>query len=241
MTTSHLSKYGWNVSKELGEWQRPLFAGENMWLFRPKEVREMFLGGVISLSTPLPQKSFIKAITKAWCLLRLRHPEIACLSGCDDFGNRYMRHQVPSTKELRNWTAKTILEETSGSTFPVLEARKRVLEQKYPEYGACLHILSEILEGKGDITAKIGVLFNMDHIYTDGIGIRILAGKFFQFLSIVLASENFDLGDLDLREGGDSLSVPYTSLMNGDQKFDGESYELALIRQRKFLLELVVG
>ena len=213
-----------------------------MWLFRPKEIRQMFLGGTISLSSPIPRTKFLKAITEAWCLLRLKHPEIACSVGREDSGYRYMRYQLPSAEELKDWATKTVHIETSESVFQFSDARRGVCQIKDSENCACLYLLLEASKGSYDFTGRIGFVFNMDHMYTDGIGARILAGQFFQILSGVLASaeKDFDTEEFDWSKRESNLSAPYTSLMNEDQKIEGKFYALALDRQRKFLLELVV-
>lgn len=125
--------------------------------------------------------------------------------------------------------------------LPFLEAKKNFCKMKSPIKSTYLHLSPEIVERTSDSTAKIGFLFNMDHIYTDGIGIRMLAGELFQLLSRILNKSSKDPKqvELSLEKPGIKLSPPYTSLMNEDQKTEGKSYELALTRQREFLLELL--
>lgn len=200
----------------------------------------MFLRITISFTSQhaLSLVQIHEALTRAWCLLRVESPEIACSSGCDESGNRYMRYQVPSSEDLQAWAKDTIILDTSRFMVSFLEARHRVRQQKSVGYSAFLHVSPEISDENG-LVHKIGIMFNMDHMYTDGIGIRILAGRFLEILGRVLTSE--EKVDLDVETQVQNLSVPYTSLMNENQKSEGKSYESAVARQKEFLLELVVS
>lgn len=242
MTFSTSSKHDWVPSKDSRQWQRLLLAGEKMWLFRPKEVREIYLGGTVSLCSPRPLTMFLKAVLTSWSLLRLHHPEVACSHWSDDSGYGYMRYEVLSAEELNDWALQTVIIEKSGKALEFLEARQELRQRKSPENCAYLHVSPETLEGTSNSVVKIGFMFNMDHMYTDGIGLRILAGNFFQMLSRVLSNTQGGLHMLELDLSKPSnLSAPYTSLMNKDQSVMGSTYTMALLRQQKFLFELLVG
>lgn len=126
MEPSTPSKHDWILSEDSRDWQRHLLAGENMWQFRAKSVRELYLGGTILLTSPLHLSTTLKAINKAWCLLQLDHLERACSSGCDDSEHRYMKYLVPSVEVLKeDWALQILLIETSGKFFRFWK-RKRI-------------------------------------------------------------------------------------------------------------------
>ena len=103
-----------------------------------------------------------------------------------------------------------------------------------------LHGLKDGLDSR---VSKVEFLLNLDHTITDGIGIRILAGKFLRNFARELGRShdqkysryqvNFDW---KYAEKVTDPPLPWTELMNGDQLTAGESYREAVQRQWNFLM-----
>ena len=105
----------------------------------------------------------------------------------------------------------------------------------------CLHALENGLDSR---ISKVDFLLNLDHTATDGIGIRILAGKFLENLARELGRSNDHKTsrqkvDLDWKHSDNitDLPSPWMDHLNGDQLMAGRSYEKAVQRQWNFLMQ----
>jgi hypothetical protein len=70
-------------------------AGEHLWILRPKEVREMFLGGSLVLGEPADIVRLSSAAKVAWTELPCNHPEIVLTVKCDVGGKRLLEYRNP--------------------------------------------------------------------------------------------------------------------------------------------------
>jgi hypothetical protein len=101
----------------------------------------------------------------------------------------------------------------------------------------CLQV--ETTSSQREIT-KIGFLFNLDHLCTDGIGICIIAGLFLRLFAQRLSSGSHEEEvDLKWQDSASKLSPPWISIMNDKQKTSGLDFDVAVARQFQFLHESV--
>ena len=244
------SRYQWAPHPNTpGAYRRRALAGENLWIQRSTEVRQLFLSGSLSLSSlaGLDLLCIHAAAKKAWWQVRCENPTIAASWHCDDDGNCWLDCSAPNSAATRGWVDRTVVVSNSHESpcnFSMIQGWIDEIkeERRIKDPGLlCLYAI----ENKPDSRlSRFRIMLNFDHIVTDGIGIRILAGKFLAHFARAIA-----YGD-DHNHSGDKIKPgseypdnikkppsPWTDLLNGDQLLGGKSYKDAVQRQCDFLLQ----
>ena len=85
---------------------------------------------------------------------------------------------------------------------------------------------------------KITLYF--DHLITDGIGARIMLGRYLSHLAFELTTTS-PQPKLDWQENHDRLSPPWISLLNYSQQLSGNEYNEGILRNRSILTNRMVS
>ena len=246
------SRYRW-VPRcgTVGTHRRRALASENLWIQKAADARQLFLGGSLSLSFSsvpyaLDNLCVHAAAKKAWWQLRCDHPTIAATWYCDDDGNCWIDCSASESAAAETWSDRTVIFGHSckyASSFSSLRERANEMRVERRIEDASILYLQALKDGLDSRVSKVEFLLNLDHTITDGIGIRILAGKFLRNLARELGRShdqkysrhqvNFDW---KYPEKVTDLPLPWTELMNGDQLTAGKSYREAVQRQWNFLM-----
>lgn len=238
-----ISCYQWVCSKkDTNLWQRQALAGENTWVLKPKERREMFLGGHISLPVPTTLDDIRRAAEEVWRRLRFEHPEISLASSCDDGGKCLIEHRTPrDDDEVRAWAKRTVIVKASLQRFSFSDARSAISQRKPGKSDpAFVHLCVQACT-MNPRTTSIGFMFHVDHLCADGIGIRILAHCFFRLLAAELSAVRDQVGkEIHWQRIAENLPPPWTSLMNDNQRTNGAAFDDAVRCQCALILSASV-
>jgi hypothetical protein len=237
-----VARYQWTQSQDdPALWQREALAGENLWPLRPKDVRELFLGGNLLLSQSTVLAGIQSAAQEAWRELRFQHPQVALTAHVDRAGKRLIEFRVPrSDEDVQRWVKRSLIIEADSKEPSFSELQSTIILKKgdAPD-SAMLYLQVEMASSKEDIT-KVHFLFNVDHLCTDGIGVRIIAGLFFRLFAQGLSSGNgMEYMDIKWQDSVRNLSPPWVNVLNHKQKTSGEEFEAAVARQFRFVDENV--
>jgi len=87
----------------------------------------------------------------------------------------------------------------------------------------------------------VQIIICLDHLITDGIGTRILFGKYLSLLALSLNKpSNATAKEHNWDDSHKNLSVPFICVMNHDQITSGPQYEKIAAWNRVVLLEKMV-
>lgn len=259
------SRYQWIQSHEDPQiWRRRALAGENLWLQRTGEIRQLFLGANISLS-PLPRDTLRTAARNAWSHLATANPHITIRplleSSRERLGGvpeRFVEFHMPtegrskagsydtSSFKLEAWVRGTIFHEPSDSVLLGFDDLRRNLMGRVRGQENMASILLHEIADKShpDDCSQLETMLFADHLMTDGIGIRILLGSFLSLFAEELAGLGGSViskPPAELSLSIERLAQPWCSLMNHNQVVSGEEFEAAVKAQEKFLLSDIVG
>ena len=178
--------------------------------------------------------------------MRCDSPTIAATWQCDDDGSCWLDCSAPDSAVAKEWLERTVIvndSRESTSDFSAIRDWMNEIkeERRIKDPGLlCLYAFGNTSKPN---TSKFRVLLNVDHIITDGIGIRILAGKFLAHLARELAYSSDhknpeNNGEFDWNSSGSTQGPPspWTDLFNEDQLTSGKSYQDAVQRQWDFLM-----
>lgn len=234
-----VTRYEWARSdKNTSLWQRQALAGESTWALKPRERRDLFLGGQLLLSTPSVFDHLGETAEAAWRQLRFEHPEIALSFKFDKDGKCLIEHYNPrGDSEVWAWVKRTLIVKASSQRLSFSNVRFMISQEKVKRDEAVFLYLYPQISSTNSRTTNITFMFHVDHLYSDGIGIRILAHCFFRLLSAELSA----VGDesqarIDWQRNAEHLRPPWTGLMNGNQKTSGSAFDEAVRSKCALLL-----
>jgi hypothetical protein len=225
--------------------RRRTLAGENLWLLRQKHVRELFLTCDVSLVDAYAQHDILSAASAAWIYLRWECPELVLSASVDHGaagghgdgdGGRFVEFHVPEDEEeVENWGRRTLIFGSSPESLAFDELRTALCEKKGDASEPAFLYLHALTSDSERNVTKLNFLINMDHLVTDGIGIRILLGKFLRLFTGFL-SHSTVRQERDWARCAENLSPAWTLIMNKAQRTSGPDYEEGVSGQVKFLL-----
>lgn len=203
----------------------------------------MFIEGSLTLASLACSSTIAEASKAAWRLLRYEIPELAVSAGYGEDGNAYMQYEIPrSDKDVHRWVEKTCFFEC-GKQRVDFEDLVNNVRQKKREHDSeqVFLLLHSVVEKSDDLVKRIDFILNADHQITDGIGIRILIGR---FLALLAQSLNLPLAaqeGLDWQQSVTNLSPPWINLVNEEQRFSGPDYERVAKANEEFLFRKMVS
>ncbi|KAF4610365.1 hypothetical protein G7Y89_g15755 [Cudoniella acicularis] len=203
---------------------------------RAKDVHEMFISGSLTLVNPLPAPTLRSAAQNAWLSLRFDVPEleVSAVSGQDN--RAYMHYQTPKTSDEANaWPERTAMFEHGKESLDSESLRENILLKKGENNDPAFLLVYSKLTGD-EVVTDFHVMLNLDHQITDGIGARILLGKYLSLLVSSLLKTRVFSSD-DWKHSGENLSPPWISILNQDQVTSGPEYGETVAWNKKVLLE----
>lgn len=235
------SSYKWSQRSPF-LWRRRALASESMWIPRPKELHEMFIRGTISLEPPLPKPTLKSAVRNAWRKLRFEIPELVAKGQYQD-GKPFMQCQIPKDEdEVNEWVNRTAFFDQGLKGISFEGQRKNLLlrKQAFDLETASLLLYLE-LDIDEDSVSRFHLMLNMDHEATDGIGTRILFGKYLSLLAKFLSgSPGVGQGEMEWAESSRNVSPPWISIMDEEQITSGPQYDEMAQMNKTLLLENMV-
>ncbi|KAH8601460.1 hypothetical protein B0O99DRAFT_257905 [Bisporella sp. PMI_857] len=185
----------------------------------------IFLSGSLTLKKSATIAAVVLAIRRTWRKLRFEIPELAAVTGYN--GNKaYMRCTIPEDSlEANAWVSRTIFHDFDSVRLGFEELRKRLLQQKEKvEWEQVFLLVTGVRYG--NLINSIDVMLNICHQVTDGIGTRIILGRFLHILADFLSRERNSLDqEIDWKSSAKNLSVAWIQMMNAEQENFGTNFE----------------
>jgi hypothetical protein len=237
--------YSWKqIEGNSLHWRRRALGPESTWMLKTKDYREIFVSGSLILEIPVSISKFTEAAQKAWIDLRFEIPDIAVTTIIGDDEDTYMEYrELEDEAEIRSWLERTAIVEYGSSMLSFQELRdKLMLSKRLNNTDSTYIIIHSTPETEIDNSVRsCQLMLNVDHQISDGIGARILFGKFLSVLSKSLGEEprNFLDGQTESRNGN-RLSVPWIEVMNDEQVLSGPEYEKLVGANKHYLSKLVI-
>ncbi|KAG0645771.1 Core trichothecene cluster (CTC) 3 [Hyphodiscus hymeniophilus] len=220
--------YAWKPSSNVpNQWLRRALGGETLWIPRPKDYHQMFIGGALTLGSPTLRSVVDRAVKCAWRRLRFDVPELAVSGGYGQDNNAYMLYEVPQSDDaVDHWVKRTSCLECGKTRTSVEELLEKVRQKTKGHASEQVFLfLNLVVEDDSDLVTKVDFMLNADHQVTDGIGIRIIIGRFFALLAQSLHAPATVEERLDWKESVTNLSPPWIQVVNEQQVLSGPDYE----------------
>lgn len=223
-------------------WHRPALAGESMWIHKPKELREIFLCSSLTLNTPISRGAFSASVRHTWRLLRFKLPELGVSAACGTNGKPFMRYHTIDDEEAQEWVDRTHSCQGGTHEQDFEHLRKTLLAEKQRHVSDNAFLLARvILENGAELLKHTQIMIYVDHQITDGIGTRIIFGKFLALLASSLGTAP-DATETDIawENSRHNLSQPWICCMNEHQLISGPEYEAIAAVNRDVMLNQMV-
>jgi hypothetical protein len=220
--------YNWEPSKESPSiWQRRPLANEVIWLARPKDSRDLFVYASLSFTAPVLRNKLKSASESAWKQVRFDVPELVLTTGTNlKTGDFYMQYQTPQSEEdVDQWIKRTSVFEfgQQRECFSWLRRSISSWKRNHESENAMLFSLAYINAENSALVHNLQIMIYVDHLITDGIGARILLGRYLSHLAYSIStSVQFKL---NWQENHARLSPPWTCCTNPEQEYFGAKYE----------------
>ncbi|RDL37251.1 uncharacterized protein BP5553_04684 [Venustampulla echinocandica] len=234
------SSYSWaQVGHSVSPWRRKALSFETTWLARPKELHEIFVSGLLAFETPLPSCTLYSAVRQAWQALLFEVPELQARAVVAEDGNAYMQYRTPQDRhEVEEWAHRTAVFDYGDQSLDFKGLRENILIRKGDSSDPAFLLLYLEKESDGNKPLDhVHIILNTDHEITDGIGTRILFGKYLSLLSSCISEPQLGLVMYDWAESSKNLSPPWISIMNQDQAISGSEFEETVAWNKEILLE----
>ncbi|RDW72117.1 hypothetical protein BP5796_08151 [Coleophoma crateriformis] len=241
-----VSSYAWRQRNDSpSSWERRALAGENVWMHTASEHQQLYLQATLSAQLSIQHHIFAAKAKRAWRQLRSEVPELVLTpdyGGDETNGTGLLRyHDAHDELDISRWLDRTFLTAAgtrarAGSGHEAL--RDEIVQLKgedWPgEYQGCVWVQTA---GEADEVKNVEVLLNINHLITDGIGIRILLDKYLALLAEQLNPDHESKDDLlHWKSSAHNLSAPWIEFMNEDQVTSGPEYEAGLIRNQDVMM-----
>ena len=238
------STYEWRPSNiSPNQWRRPALGVESLWIPRPKDSHEMFIGGSLTLDFPARSSVLARAAKVAWRRLRFEVPELAVSAGYGQNGNAWMHYELPQRDaNLDHWVEQTCNFVCGSQRMDFKESLDIIRKKKRGHDSEQVSLfLNSVLGDSNDLVKIVDFILNADHQITDGIGIRIILARCLallaQALSIPIAAQE----ELDWQQSVTNLSPPWIGVTNKEQSFSGPGYEkLAAANENTLFQKMVI-
>jgi len=203
----------------------------------------MYISGTLNLESPLPNVTLKSAAKIAWRFLRFEVPELTANGQSDKDGRAFMRYQTTrSEDEVNEWINRTISfhQGRDGLDFEGLREKLLLRKQVFDSDPVSLLLYSELEPDEGSVS-RLHVMLDVDHEVTDGIGTRILFGKYLTLLAKSLSiSPGVNQDEIDWAGSSQNLSPPWISIMDEEQVTSGPKYEEKVQLNKTMLFENMV-
>ena len=223
------SAYAWEQSLQSKlVLQRKALAGEWSWI--PKVDNAIFISGSLHLNSPTTHRRLHGAANKAWRALRFEVPELVVSSGmCGKDGQAFMQYQAPGNEEeIAHWIQRSSRFQHGVQKLEFNDLRAKLVHIRGSQYTDRTFLLAhaQAQDQDDESVSCAQIILYVDHTVTDGIGIRIIFGKYLTLLASYLGkSPNAPQVQLNWEDSARNLYAPWISLMNEEQIISGPEYE----------------
>ena len=236
-TSIDIPKYQWQPQTP-DIYHRPFLGRESHWYNTQPENRELFLGIHIKLNLPIALDEIVKAAGQGWLRLRIQHPELGLKTSPEIDGRGCMvcpllYSSVSASQWLKRTLSRRFGQDAYDFEFAVSPEGQNGYRKEHARGSATLLLYAQTSPEEDDQVRDISLLFRIDHTYTDGIGLRILANAFLNLLS-----RELDEGPTGLPPwhfAARNLSPPWIEMMNEDQRTD--DFDQTIIKEEIELLQ----
>ena len=219
----------------------PSLGPECLWILKPKEYRQIFITGYLTLNSPIAHSAFVTAVETAWTTLRLEVPDVAIRPAIVDT-TTYLQYEPPKDEtEVETWLRRTAFFDYGTEILGLKDLREKIISSKAGQDSDSTFLLaySENDANKSPVT-RCQILLNVDHRITDGIGARIIFGKYLSLLALSLVAPHKQAWDEDVwRQSARNLSIPWISMINSEQVICGPEYQNLVAENQSNLDKLV--
>lgn len=237
------SSYSWaQVGQSRSLWRRKALSFEATWLARPRSLHEIFISGLLTFETPLLSCTLCSAAKQAWRALSFEVPELQARVEVAEDGRASMQYQTPDgPSEVERWVHRTAMVDYGNQLLDFEDLRENILVRK----GDCddraflLLYLEKLSEGNKS-SSRVQLILNVDHEITDGIGTRILLGKYLSLFSSCISQPQSISDIYDWTESSKNLSLPWISMMNQNQNISGPEFEQTVAWNKEILFKKMV-
>ncbi|KAN0119928.1 hypothetical protein V8E51_002136 [Hyaloscypha variabilis] len=218
-------------------WRRPPLANEAMWLARSQESRDLFVYAVLKFEAETTSKVLSSAAASAWRQLRFDIPELVLTAGTSTKDEKpYLQYENPQHEsEVDDWVKRTLRIDLRNHDRGFNNMRDKVIKLKR----GCTDNVFLFVRTKNDDynpgkDGLLQVMIYLDHLVTDGIGARIVLGRYLSLLaSSIVTPINFKP---DWQKNHENLSAPWIGLLRNCQELSGPSYEEGVLRNRDIMI-----
>jgi hypothetical protein len=238
-------------------WTRPLLGIEVVWNIKPRDSRLMTVASTLDLTLPILVQSLESKLSTAWRHFLTEVPEVMA-STLEEEGHQpflIWGPVPPSQEELDRWiddTAKKsfIFDRVDAQLNAAVYSRSRTCEMRQtlmdkirdlgPYPNAYLYAVGHANSKGVPWVKSVQVIISFDHRITDGIGARILFGKFLGYLANYLVSSAHYV-PRNCTQPWKNLAAPWICVMDeaclrSEKNFRGHGRQMA-----QTLMEQMVG
>ena len=223
----NVEHYQWRPSKkDPNLWYRHTLAAENGWIQKPRDTRQMRLGLSISLQKPIHASLLEAACRVAWRWLRYQHPEIALIPFYSGTKGLLTYRSLLHETEIEEWVSRTVKAQVLEGSFSFADLRALLGEQEgVITYPALLYLYPWPAKSNSAIQ-NVEIILEVDHLCTDGIGIRTLGHCLLSLLSKELSSTGEKVSKhMDWEKSAKNLQRPWISLVDHTHSLKGANLE----------------
>ncbi|KUJ22961.1 uncharacterized protein LY89DRAFT_727749 [Mollisia scopiformis] len=149
-----------------------------------------------------------------------------------------MQYHTPSDQKAQEWVDRTFCCEYGfyEQDFAVLQKTVMTAKQGHDSDNAFL-LSHAVVEDGAELVKHSQIMMYVDHQVADGIGTRIIFGKFLTLLASELGSApSTTKTKIKWEDSGQNLTQPWICCMNEHQTLSGPEYEATAARNREIIL-----
>ncbi|KAG9239170.1 hypothetical protein BJ875DRAFT_244575 [Amylocarpus encephaloides] len=209
--------------------RRATLSSESLWVSRPRDAREIFVSGEVTVSAAgtAEARDVEAAARRAWRRLRFEVPELGVEGGEED-GETAMRYVNPRVEDVEAWVQRSLFFSHGTRALDFAGLKRGVLLRKGESEDPVVLLLHFHPARVGaEDGRRLSIMMNTDHLVTDGVGTRILFGKFLGVFAKYLSSSNEGKEggkgdgkvsvaeeDFEWRESWRNLSPPWINILS---------------------------
>jgi hypothetical protein len=212
-----ITGYSWLRSHtDQSTWHRRTLGAESTWILQLREYRQIFIAATLALYSP------VSAVIE------------------DDWS--YLQYQaLRDDVEAQAWLKDTVILE-GGPLLDFHELRDKIMHGRREDDPFLTHILvhSKSEDESRSLVQRCEIMLNVEHSIRDGIGARILFGKFLACLAESISKPTkYAWNEDSWKDSGRKLTVPWIEVMNDNQAVSGPEYATHVAKNRVNLSKMV--
>ncbi|KAI9733072.1 MAG: trichothecene 15-O-acetyltransferase [Cirrosporium novae-zelandiae] len=183
-------------------------------------------------------------VKTTWKKFRFSHPEVTYTPGYDDQVTCLVQYRIPKNpEEVERWAEETVVVHTTDKNYTdlrqELEEKRKAAEVSEASKGFTIHIAAPVAKSDSLDGKDVLFIFHLNHITTDGMGIRVLVGQFFRDLALQLSGGgDFSIEGLQWADTVKNLPPAYLAVRKPDIDLNGPKYEQILYASVGVMMQL---